>query len=99
MKRLIALLFIFIFVSSSLIKLYTDLVNDYCISITVADCEDENEEKEIEKDTELKKDKIILEYFTPPILVKTQTQKFYTTQGYLLPSPYLYAAIIPPNAA
>jgi hypothetical protein len=99
MKKLFALLLITVFVSSSFVKLYKDFINYYSISVFANESEDDTEEKEIEKDTDLKKDKIIVEYSVTPILDLALTQKFYTTQSYFLPTPHLAKEIIPPNTA
>ncbi len=97
MKKLFALLLITVFVSSSLVKLYKDFTNNCSISFSVYDSEDDNEEKEIEKDNDLKKDKIIIDFLISSSLGLTETQKFYITHLYSLPNPYIVEYIIPPN--
>jgi hypothetical protein len=99
MKKLFALLLITVFVSSSLVKLYKDFTNDCSVSFSLYDTEDDNEEKEIEKDNDLKKDKIIIDFLISSPLGLSETQKFYITHLYFLPTPYIAEDIIPPNKA
>lgn len=99
MKKLIALLLITIFVGSSSVKLYKDFTESNVVSISLFETDDDGTEKEAEKETDLKKEKLtlnIVNFYIPDLSV---TQKFYIKHLYFLPNPILAKDIIPPNAA
>jgi hypothetical protein len=99
MKKLIALLLITIFVGSSFVNLYIDFTESTFASISLFEADDDETEKEIEKETDLKKDKIILNIVNFSLPDLSVTQKFYIKHLYFLPSPTLSKDIIPPNVA
>ena len=47
----------------------------------------------------IKKDKIIIDFLISSPLGLSETQKFYITHLYFLPTPYIAKDIIPPNKA
>jgi hypothetical protein len=100
MKKLIALLLIFVFVSSAVVKLYKDFTESDAISISILETEDDNTDKEVEKDNDLKKDKISLAIVNLSLSGLSVTQKFYIKKHlFFLPSPILAKDVIPPNVA
>lgn len=99
MKKLIALLLIGVFVSSATVKLYKDFTESSAVSISLLETEDDSTEKELEKESDLKKEKITLSIITVSLTKLSTTQKFYIKHFYFLPSPMLAKDIIPPNVA
>jgi hypothetical protein len=99
MKKLIALLLLSVFVSSSAVKLYKDFTDKDVVSISLQETEDDNTEKELEKENDLKKDKLILSIISFSLPNLSETQKYYIKHLYFLPKPLMAKDIIPPNAA
>jgi hypothetical protein len=99
MKKLIALILITVFVSSSTVKLYKDFTENDAISISSQETEDDKTEKELEKENNVKKDKLTLTFISLSFPQVVDSKTFYINYSYFLPNPTLAKNIIPPNTA
>ena len=97
MKKLVAFILIILFVTSSAIEVYNSYTAGKAVAFSVAENEDNEEEKNIEKEPEFAKDKLLPCFIINVSNALVISDKYIITHSYILPHPYISEEINPPE--
>jgi hypothetical protein len=95
MQKIIAIILILVFVSSTTAILYKNFSNGKT-AIMASDCDDVDNEQDSVKEPLFAKAKLMTVVYSI-FFTMSNKEKYYASHQYCLPSPYLLVDIIPPE--